>query len=216
MPGVPDRPKIYHITHLRNLPQIVAEGRIWSDARCVELGLKCEVVGMSEIKRRRLEELEVKCHSGTKVGQYVPFYFCPRSIMLYILHRGNHPDLKYRGGQAPVLHLQADLHATVKWVDQNRRKWAFSNTNAGAFYADFFKNLDQLSEVNWSAVAATDFRTAAVKEGKQAEFLVFGWFPWSQVERIGVFDREIERKIKKVLEGADHRPAVKVDASWYY
>jgi len=50
----------------------------------------------------------VKCHPGTKVGQYVPFYFCPRSIMLYILHRGNHPDLDYREGQGPILHLQAD------------------------------------------------------------------------------------------------------------
>ena len=209
MPGVPDRPKIYHITHLRNLPQIVAEGGIWSDARCVELGLKCEVVGMSEIKRRRLEELEVKCHSGTKVGQYVPFYFCPRSIMLYILHRGNHPDLKYRGGQAPVLHLQADLHATVKWVNKNRHV-GVQQYKRGSLLRRLFQNLDRLSEVNWSAVAATDFRTAAVKEGKQAEFLVFGGFPWSQVERIGVFDREIERKIRKVLEGADHRPAVKV------
>ncbi|MGA2620950.1 MAG: DarT ssDNA thymidine ADP-ribosyltransferase family protein [Thermoguttaceae bacterium] len=33
MATVPARPKIYHITHLRNLPQIVAAGRIWSDAK---------------------------------------------------------------------------------------------------------------------------------------------------------------------------------------
>jgi hypothetical protein len=148
-PVIPARPKIYHITHMRNLPRVVARERIWSDAKRVELGLECELVGMSQIKKRRLEDLEVKCHPGTKVGQYVPFYFCPRSIMLYILHRGNHLELNYRGGQRPILHLQADLRATVKWADDRRKKWAFSNTNAGAFYADFFKSLEQLSEINW-------------------------------------------------------------------
>jgi len=94
----------------------------------------------------------------------------------------------------------------VRWADENRRKWAFSDTNAGAFYADFFKNLAQLSEINWDAVAATDFRPAVVKEGKQAEFLLFGWFPWSLVERIGAIDRETEHKVKAVLKGADHQP----------
>lgn len=158
MPGVPARPKIYHITHLRNLPQIVAASRIWSDAKRIELGLNCEIVGMSEIKRRRLEELEVHCHRGTKVGQYVPFYFCARSIMLYILHRGNHPDLNYREGQQPIVHLQANLHDTVQLADQHGVRWAFSNTNAGARYASFYASLDKLAEVNWSAVEATDFR----------------------------------------------------------
>jgi len=92
---VPRNPKIYHITHLENLPQIV-DSVIWSDADRLRRRLSCTIVGMSEIKRRRLEELEVGCHPGSKVGEYVPFYFCPRSIMLYLLHRGNHPDVTYR------------------------------------------------------------------------------------------------------------------------
>jgi len=47
------------------------------------------------------------------VGDYVPFYFCPRSIMLFIIHQANHPELDYRGGQVPIVHLQADLHTSV-------------------------------------------------------------------------------------------------------
>jgi len=62
MANLPAEPKIYHITHLRNLPQIVTAGGLWSDAKRIELGLNCEIVGLSEIKRRRLEELEVDCH----------------------------------------------------------------------------------------------------------------------------------------------------------
>jgi len=44
------------------------------------------------------------------VGDCVPFYFCPRSVMLYLIYQGNHPDLQYHGGQDLVLHLEADLY----------------------------------------------------------------------------------------------------------
>jgi hypothetical protein len=213
---VPSQPKIYHITHVRNLPRIVTEGGLWSDAKRLARGLDCQIVGMSEIKRRRLEELEVGCHSTTKVGEYVPFYFCPRSIMLYILHQGNHPDLIYREGQQPIVHLQADLHATVKWAEQRAVRWAFSTTNAGTRYTSFYASLDRLCEVNWLAVAATDFRSAEIKDGKQAEFLVHDWFPWELVEQVGVFNQHIGGEVLTALAAARHAPIVSVERGWYY
>ena len=82
----------------------------------IRRGLTCTVVGMNEIKRRRLEELEVHCHPNTNVGQYVPFYFCPRSVMLYLLHRGNSQGLAYHGGQREIVHLQADLNTVIAWL----------------------------------------------------------------------------------------------------
>lgn len=79
MKAIPAHPKIYHITHLRNLPQIVSGGGLWSDAQRIAKGLDTKVVGMSRIKERRLTELAVDCHPGTKMGEYMPFYFCTRS-----------------------------------------------------------------------------------------------------------------------------------------
>ena len=95
---VPKNQKIFHITHVNNLPGVVRDQVMWSDAACLAKGQACQNVGMSRIKQRRLMEIEVTCHRGTKVGEYVPFYFCPRSVMLYILYRGNHPDIDYQGG----------------------------------------------------------------------------------------------------------------------
>ncbi len=57
--------------------------------------------------------------------------------------------------------------------------------------SEFRHRLDQLGEVNWTAVAATDFRDAAVKEGKQAEFLLHGFFAWRLVRRVGVLSRPV-------------------------
>lgn len=89
MTSAPSSPKIYHITHVDNLPSIATATGLVSDARRIASELSCSLVGMSTIKQRRLERIEVDCHPGTKVGEYVPFYFCPRSIMLYILRMGN-------------------------------------------------------------------------------------------------------------------------------
>jgi len=212
----PASPKIYHITHLDNLAPIAESGLLWSDAKRLELALDCQVVGMSSIKRRRLEELPVPCHPGTKVGDYVPFYFCPRSIMLYILHMGNHPELTYQGGQSPIVHLQADLMATMGWAEETGVRWAFSDRNAGTRLAGFYRRVEDLEKVNWIAVAATDFRDMLVKEGKQAEFLVFGSFPWELVERIGVLAPNTKERADALLEGAAHHPPVRVERQWYY
>lgn len=215
MPRIPRHPKIYHITHIDNFEGILSDKVLWSDAKRLELGLDCEIVGMSEIKRRRLEELEVGCHPGTKVGEYVPFYFCPRSIMLYILHMGNHPDISYRGGQSPIVHLQADLMASIQWAEKHKVRWAFSDRNAGAHFAKFYKTIDDLDKIKWAAVESTDFSSMLVKEGKQAEFLVYESFPWELVEKIGVHNNTIQQKVIETLTGKN-KSLVSVEPSWYY
>ena len=216
MADIPTNPKIYHITHVDNLEHIVQCGVLWSDAKRVPQNLDCAIVGMSEIKRRRLKELSVSCHPGTLVGEYVPFYFCPRSIMLYMLHMGNHPDITYRGGQGPIIHLMADLHAVVAWAEANGVMWTFSDRNAGTRYTRFFSSLGALSQVNWDAVQATNFRDPRVKDGKQAEFLVYESFPWELVARIGVLNAPMKTKVEGILVGMNHQPLVTIEPKWYY
>lgn len=211
---VPDQPKIYHIVHVDNLASICGDGCLWSDSVMIQRQ-GGTVIGMGSIKQRRLA-LPVSCHPQTFVGEYVPFYFCPRSIMLFVIHCANHPELAYRGGQQPIIHLQADLSQVVQWAEANGRRWAFSLSNAGAVYTQFRSELAQLDEINWDAVAARDFRPADVKEAKQAEFLVQQSFPWHLVERIGVHSQGIAQRVYAAMNGAGHRPSVEIRREWYY
>ena len=216
MVKMPKKPKIYHITPVCNLDNILLDEVLWSDAKRLELGLECQIVGMSKIKKARLEEAEVKCHSGTKVGEYVPFYFCPRSVMLYILYMGNHPDIDYHEGQEPIIHLQADLKAAVKWATNNRIRWAFSDINARTSFAQFYNDMSQLNDViNWSAVEATYWYETAIQTYKQAEFLVYESFPWELVERIGVCSSRIKDQVIEKL-GKRVSPEVTIKNDWYY
>ena len=211
----PERPKIYHIVHVDRLASVVGDGHLLCDASIVQREAAGPIIGMGAIKQRRLT-LPVACHPGDHVADDVPFYLCPRSIMLYVIYKANHPELTYRGGQGPIVHLEADLLAVVAWAAAEGRRWAFSLSNAGAYYAQFRSRADQLLEIDWEAVSATDFRAAQVKEGKQAEFLVHDSFPWQLVERIGVHSLETFQRVANAMHGAAHRPPVELRPDWYY
>ncbi len=215
MPSPPEQPKIYHITHVDNLSSIIKEGGLRPDSTIATKGGPSITIGMSAIKQRRLS-LPVHCNPGDRVGDYVPFYFCPRSVMLYLIYRANHPDLLYRGGQGPIVHLEADMKATVEWAEKKGWRWAFSLSNAGAAYTQFCKNLSELDRLDWPAIVAADFRPSDVKEGKQAEFLLRGGFPWKLVDRIGIYSPEIAPRAYAALDAADHRPIIEVRSDWYF
>jgi hypothetical protein len=215
MAPVPSRPRIYHITHVDNLSSIVTAGGLTPDAAMVAGGGPSKTIGMSTIKQRRLA-LRVACHPPDTVGEYVPFYFCPRSIMLFVIHCANNTELAYRGGQGPIVHLEADLLSVVAWATTCSRRWAFTVSNAGAYYTSFHSDLSALDQVNWAAVAATDFRDPTVKEGKQAEFLLHGEFPWTLVTSIGVHSAAIKAQAETAIANASHRPGVVVRRDWYY
>ena len=215
MPAMPVAPRLYHITHVDNLPAILAGGGLSSDADLMMRGGPTASIGMGNIKQRRLS-LPVKCHPGDSVGGYVPFYFCPRSIMLFLIHCANHPEMTYRGGQGPIVHLELNMHEVVAWADEQPKRWAVSLSNAGARYAEFRCRAEQLDQVNWPAVDAADFRDPTVKEGKQAEFLVHAFVPWNLVRRVGVHSTAIQHQTLRHLAGAAHRPTVEVCRTWYF
>jgi hypothetical protein len=209
----PANPKIYHILHLDRLPSILADGHLYCDAMMNGRFSSGTVIGMPKIKERRLNN-PLASHPLLFVGDCVPFYFCPRSVMLYLIHRGNSPDITYRGGQTPIIHLEADLRRTVAWAKQANLRWAFTLSNAGAAYFEDRCDLAQLSEIDWEAVHAEEWESC--RHGKQAEFLIERHFPWHLINRIGVYSPDKRVEVSGKLSGAAHKPLVEVKRDWYY
>lgn len=204
---------IYHITHIDNLPKIITAGGLWSDSRMKQFQAGEVVIGYDHIKQARLEK-DVPCHPGTKVGDYVPFYFCPRSTMLYVINKGN-AHLSFKGGQEPIVHLISTVELVVQKLPEQRL--AFTDGNARSKVTGFFSGLHLLpTEVDWNAVKATDWRDPGIKERKQAEFLVHDSFPWEGFVGIGVMNLKIEARVNELLAGAAHQPKVRICPTWYY
>jgi ssDNA thymidine ADP-ribosyltransferase, DarT len=196
------------------LTSIAADGFILSDAEIAKRPDTGTTIGMSDIKRRRRTELRLNSHPELFVGACTPFYFCPRSVMLYMLHKANHPNLSYNGGQEPIVHIEADFHAAVAWAGENKRRWAFTLSNAGARAFEDRSDVSRLHEIDWGAINATNWGDK--QEGKQAEFLIEASFPWSLVERIGVISSGIARRVYEALQNASHRPRIEIMRNWYY
>lgn len=210
---VPNNPKIYHIVHVDRLASIVANGLL-CDAQVISRALPGTIIGMNKIKQRRLKELTLASHPGLYVGECVPFYFCPRSVMLYLISQGKDQDLAYRDGQDPIIHLESDLKQTVQWAQAQGLRWAFTLGNAGSRYFEDRRDLTQLNEIDWNAIAARNWIDC--KEGKQAEFLIERQFPWELVSRIGVLTRGIHDEVAKVQQRMMHKPVVQIRPEWYY
>ena len=210
---VPVRPKIYHIVHIDRLPSIISDGRLWSDAEMAQRGGPGTTIGINNIKQQRLG-LTLSSHPDLHVGDCVPFYFCPRSVMLYVIRMVNHSELAYRGGQDPIVHLEADLRRVVGWANAHSRRWAFTSSNAASSYFEDYSDLVHLDKLDWDAIQATDWRTK--RGNKQAEFLIENSLPWKLISRVGVWSHQVRIRALNAMQISPHRPLVEIKRDWYY
>jgi hypothetical protein len=207
MPVDPTQIAIYHITDVTNLPGILQAGGLKSD--CAMVNQAHTPIGYAHIKQRRMTEIRVPCRGNRFVGEFVPFYYCPRSPMLYVVNKGT--TGRAAGCQTGILHLVSTV-AIGMGLGPN---WAVSDGNAGAAYASFYDNFAAgYAAIDWNAVRATDWRQ--VTNQKSAEFLVPDFFPWVGVQSIGCHDSRVAEQVRTLLTPHAHQPTVQVQPGWYY
>lgn len=212
---VPANAKIYHIIHVDRLASIIASNGLHCDSFMQGNAHPGTTIGMPGLKQTRLHQ-PVDVYPGTFVGDYVPFYFCSRSVMLYVIYMRNHPALLYTGGQGPIVHLEADLMSVIDWAEEHGVDWAVSLGNATANYAEFRNQRADFEQIRWDLIHQRDFRDPLVKEAKQSELLINGFFPWTLFERIGTVSDAIAQQAAQIVQNSNHRPIVQRMPTWYY
>ena len=203
---------IYHITHIRNLSNIIKDDGVWGGAESIKRNIQPIEIAYTEIKERRTRR-KINIPPGGVLAEYVPFYFCNRSPMLYTIHKGNVPA--YRNGQANILHLVSSAEA----VAQAKLPFVFTDGHAVVQISLFYNELKDWNQVDWKVVE--DWRwydTEADndrKRRKQAEFLVKGFFPFSLVQEVGVYSAAIRDRVLPLLENLEQKPIVSIQRNWY-
>lgn len=213
---IPSNPKIYHIVHKDRLPSILQDGYLFGDKIIRQRDNDLPMIGLQNIKNRRLSNI-LNSYPNLTVGQCVPFYFCPRSIMLYMISQQN-PELYYQNGQDEIIHLQADFHQVINWANtQNPEvRWAFTTSNAGSNYFEDYNQLSELTKINWSAVNEKYWSDPHIKEGKQAEFLIEQKFPIHLIEKIGVHNQSVYDEVENIISNSNHQVQTHICPNWYY
>lgn len=199
---------IYHITDVNNLPTIIDKGGLLSDVAIAQAGGPKVMIGYSHIKEARMTKYRVPCTGNRFVGEFVPFYYCPRPPMLLVMNGGRTGLAP--GGQTRVVHLVS----TVQRALDLGRPWALSDGNAGSAYAQFYADTAMLDRLNWGAINEKWWKE--VVTAKQAEFLVADHFAWDAIMGIACHNTEIEAQVKSLLTPLAYQPKVIVKRDWYY
>ncbi len=173
------------------------------------MGIAHQHIKDSRAKRK------VPCAKFGTLADYVPFYFAPRSPMLYAISVGAVRD--YRGAQREVAHLVTNAES----IQEADLPFAFTDGHADIFVSRFFDELADLRlHVDWDVMRLAYWndteRDPDRKRRRQAEFLVYRSLPWTLVIQIGVIDKVARSQVTDTLERAAHRPEVLVRPDWYY
>lgn len=213
----PDRALIYHFTHIANVPSILRTGRLMAET-LTGTNLVTDV-GDTEVKaKRRLRTID--CPPGGVVADYVPFYFAPRSPMMYRIACDYRDGIagRYPGGDDPLVYLVS----SVDRVASAGLAWVCSDGNCAASLTRFATTLEELAErVDWPLMAEEIWKDTPEdmdrRRRRMAEFLVHREFPLDLVAGYAVRTDERKRELKQILVSAGVPDAyVDVRPHWYY
>ncbi len=128
---------IHHITHIDNLPRILAHGGIACDDVAAQQRLCVQSIAYDSIKERRAKRRVEKLMfgnvaAGGMVSEYVPFYFSNRSPMLGAIHKGLVPG--YTSSQADVIYLVSSAEAVAARAGLI---WCFTDGHAAEGMTEF-------------------------------------------------------------------------------
>jgi len=203
MPVDPLSRKLCHITHIRNLSSIISEGCLWSHRESIRRELTIRDIGRLDLKRER-DTVPVVRGPGGMIGDYVPFFFCPRPVMLLLLATGRVEG--YSEGEEPIVHLISDIGNVVR----SKQPFVFTDGHAVKKLSNQYMDLYDLNRLDWAVIR--DHQWADTVEDndrmrrKQAEFLVYQRLPWDCISAIGVRSERMEEEVRNVLANAQHRP----------
>lgn len=134
--------------------------------------------------QERRKRKQIRHGPGGDLHDYVPFYFAPRSPMMYRISRGALEG--YEGGAEPLVYLVS----SVQKICEAGTGFVFTEGHPIKAITEFFDDLDDLGEVHWDVMRSKFWNDTDAapdrKRRRQAEFLVHGEFRWSEVEFLAV------------------------------
>jgi ssDNA thymidine ADP-ribosyltransferase, DarT len=204
---------IYHITHINNLESIISAGGLLAYNAMRTAEIQYTNIAYENIQNRRAT-FRVPCGKGGVLHDYVPFYFAPRSPMLYTINKGNVPN--YSQGQTTVIHLVS----SVDYIEAEGLDFVFTDGHAAMTFTDFFDDLNALDAIDWDVMESRYWNDTDEdndrKRRRQAEFLVRNFLHWESISEIGVINFTIQAQVENILQNFTDRTPVKVHRDWYY
>lgn len=211
--NIPNPTYIYRMIHIDNLATCIKNGGFHASNYVPNDGMKYKTIHNVQIQNVRHEK-QIKCGKGGVIHDYVPFYFGPRSPMLFQLKTGRVEG--YTEGQEPLIYLVS----TAQKIKESGYDFVFSDGHGIAAFTEWFDDLNDLDKVDWEIVYAKYWNDDADnidrQRKKQAEFLVHRFCPLEMIIGIGVYNETFLLKVQEILQEFSKSVPVKIKEKWYY
>lgn len=207
----PEAARIFRITHVKNVPWILKHGLHCKSSKTADPNFV--PIGMADLIAKRATHT-VPIKPGGSLGDYVPFYFTPKSIMMYNIKTGHGNVIKRDNSEVVV--MVSSLHK----LKDMAVPFIFTNGHAYMNETDYFDDLSDLDKIDWDLLRRRDFQRDPDDPGKlgryQAEALVHRNVPVTALLGIGCYDSATKRILAADASNEGITLGVEVVTNWYF
>lgn len=205
-----DKARIFRITHVENVPWILAHG-----VHCRSSGHhdpEYRDIGNPELIEKRASR-EVPIAPGGTLSDYVPFYFTSRSPML----------LNIKTGQNVASVPMSDIVVLVTSLPrllEHSLSFVFTDRHAALLTARFSNDLADLDRIDWNILARSDFQRDPNDLDKtaryQAEALIHRHVPVAALGGIICHGEAQRARTEVLLKQAGHATPVVAKPEYFF
>ena len=157
----PEKALIFRIVHVENLPWILDHGLHCRNSPDQDPDFIN--IGSAELIGKRAQR-EVPISPGGTLGDYVPFYFTPFSIMMYNIKTG-WGGITHRENKDIVI-----LVSSIHRLREQGLPFVFTNQHAYPVDTEFFDRTEDLGKIDWELLRSKDFKTSDTDPGRQVRY----------------------------------------------
>lgn len=182
----------FRLTHIENIPYVLRCGLVRAnsplrDENYVSIG-----------DRQVIQLREERLVQGYRLSDYIPFYFGPRSPMLYVIQHGYNGVQRMEPEQIVycVVRIEDLVHDGIDGI--------FTDGHALSSLSSFF-DIQKLSQVNdyvsWDDVYSTQWNVESdidLKRRKEAELLINGDLPAQYIRGFVVYSVRAKARLEEM------------------
>ena len=198
----PGTKRIFHVTHLRNLPGILSAGCIQADARGA-----LPVVDLSSVENRARRRAAA-VSSGESVASFVPFFLVPHAELWAGALAGAADERLAPAAQKLPAGEFVMLVSTMGQIAKSEL------ASGGVVLADD----DAAATVaRFTVVDGKAVRLPRLDEGRElvAELLVQDSFPMGSISLVGVANDKARGQVRELLRASEFSPKIAVYPPWF-
>jgi hypothetical protein len=206
----PEKALIWRIVHRDNLPWILDNGLHCANS-VMQAPQYVNIGNVDLIDKRRSRRVPI-APEGV-LADYVPFYFTPFSVMMQNIHSGW--SVQQRANDEIVI-----LVSSLYRVEQLGLPFVFTNAHAYPDWTDYYSDLANLDQIDWSILQRRDFKRdpddPRKMERYQAEALVHHHLPITGI--LGIMCHTDAMKVRIEQDVATRGLTLPVHArpKWYF